>query len=188
MTDWKALNVNLASQPLRNRRFFFACVTVLTAAFLVVSYLAGSQFIKYRRQEGRSGQELARIAKLRETAQREKAGWAGKIQDLSGKYKDKIDLINTLILKKSFSWVEFFSLLEQALPASSYITGGMTPEQISAGKLVVHFKVVTQNFPELQELVQNLYSLKFQNVLVINETRIEGQMVSEISASYERMD
>jgi hypothetical protein len=188
MTDWKALKVNLASQPLRNRRFFFTCVGVLTAAFLFVSYLAGSQFIKYRRQEGGAGQKLARIAQLRETAQREKAGWAGKIQDLSGKYKEKIDLINTLILKKSFSWVEFFSLLEQALPASSYITGGMAPEQISAGKLLVHFKVVTQNYAELQELVQNLYSLKFQNVLVINETRIEGQMVSEISASYERMD
>jgi len=188
MTDWKALNVNLASQPLRNRRFFFACVIVLTAAFLVVSYLAGSQFIKYRRQEGTAGRGLARIAQLRETAQREKAGWAGKIQDLSGKHKEKIDLINTLILKKSFSWVEFFSLLEQALPASSYITGGIAPEQISAGKLVVHFKVVTQNFPEVQELVQNLYSLKFQNVLVINETKIEGRMVSEISAGYERMD
>jgi len=187
MTDWKTVDVNLASQPLRNRRFFFAGTGTLAAAFVLVTALAGTQFLKYKRQEKEAGQALARIIRLSETAQREKAGWTAKVQDLSGKNKEKIDLLNSLILNKSFSWVEFFSLLEQALPASSFLTT-MTPEQTPAGNLDVRFKVVTQNFGDLLQFVQNLYRLGFKRVLVTNETQLEGQMLSELSASYERMD
>lgn len=187
MRNWKMVNVNLASQPLRNRRFFFAAAGLLTVTFILVMALAGSQFLKYRRLEREAGQGLSRIVRLSETAQREKAGWTSKVQDLSGRLKEKIGLLNSLILEKSFSWVEFFSLLEQALPASSYITT-MTPEQTPAGNLDVRFKVVSQNFSDLLQLVKNLYALKFKRVLLNNETQLEGQMLYELSASYERLD
>jgi dihydrodipicolinate synthase/N-acetylneuraminate lyase len=64
----------------------------------------------------------------------------------------------------------------------------LSPEQTSAGKIDVRFKVVTQNLDELVELVRKLYALGFKQVSVVSETKIEGQMLSEISAVYERTD
>jgi hypothetical protein len=156
-------------------------------ALLIVAFSAGHYHFKYRRQSHAANQELARLVRLLEKAERERAGWTNRTLDFSKNYKDKVDLINNLILRKSFSWVDFFSLLEEALPASSYITS-LTPEQTSAGKIDVHFKVVTQNLDGLLELVRKLFRLGFKQVSVINETKIEGQMLSEISASYERTD
>jgi hypothetical protein len=187
MTGWKKLNLNLASHPLRNRRFFFAGAGVLTVALVVVAFSAGSYFSKYKGQADTAGRELARLVLVRETAQKEKVNWTNRVLDLSNSAQNKVDLINNLIRRKSFSWVEFFSLLEEALPASSYIAS-LSPEQTSAGKIDVRFKVVTQNLDELVELVRKLYALDFKQVSVINETKIEGQMLSEISAVYERTD
>jgi hypothetical protein len=187
MTDWKKMNLNLASHPLRNLRFFFIGAGVLTVAFVVAASSAGSYFSKFKGRADTAGRELARVVLGRETAQREKANWTNRVLDLSNSAQNKVSLINNLILRKSFSWVEFFSLLEEALPASSYITS-LSPEQTSAGKIDVRFKVVTQNLDELVELVRRLFALDFKQVSVINETKIEGQMLSEISAVYERTD
>jgi len=187
MIDRKKLNLNLASHPLRNRRFFFAGSGVLTVAFLVCAFLTVTNFFKYKTQADTAGRELARVVQLREAAQREKASWTNRILDLSNSFKNKVDLVNNLILRKTFSWVEFYSLLEEALPAASYLTA-LSPEQTSPGKVDVRFKVVTQNLDELVVLVQKLFALNFRQVSVINETKIEGQMLSEISAVYERTD
>jgi hypothetical protein len=187
MTDLKKMNLNLASHPLRNRRFFFTGAGVLTVALVVVAFSAGSYFSKFKGQADTAGRELARIVLVRETAQREKANWTNRVLDLSNSAQNKVSLINNLILRKSFSWVEFFSLLEEALPAASYLTS-LSPEQTSAGKIDVRFKVVTQNLDELVELVRKLYALGYKQVSVVNETKIEGQMLSEISAVYERTD
>jgi hypothetical protein len=185
MTNLKKMNLNLASHPLRNRRFFFAGAGVLTVAFVVVALSAGSYFSKFKGQADTAGRELARIVLVRETAQKEKANWTNRVLDLSNSAQNKVSLVNNLILRKSFSWVEFFSLLEEALPSASYLTS-LSPEQTSSGKIDVRFKVVTQNLDELVELVRKLYALGLKQVSVINETKIEGQMLSEISAVYER--
>jgi len=187
MNDRKKLSLNLASHPLRNRRFFLGGAGLLTVAFVVVAFLAGSYFSKFKRQIDTAGRELARISLARETAQREKVSWTNRVLDLSQSTQKKVDLINDLIRRKSFSWVEFFSLLEEAMPAPSYMTA-LSPEQTSAGKIDVRFKVVTQSLEELIELVKKLFALDFKQISVINETKIEGQMLSEISAVYERTD
>ncbi len=187
MTTWKKLSVNLASHPLRNRRFFFTSSGVLTITFLLVGFLAVTDFFKYRGHADTAGRELARIIQLRDTAQREKTNWTNRVLDLSNSFKNKVDLTNNLILRKTFSWVEFLSLLEEALPATSYLTV-LSPEQTSTGRIDVRFKVVTQTLDELVALVRKLYGLGFKQVSVINETKIEGQMLSEISAVYERTD
>jgi len=187
MTGWKKLNLNLASHPLRNRRFFFAGAGLLAVAFVAAAFLAGSNFSKYKGQADTAGRELARLVLVRDTAQREKVNWTNRVLDLSSGAQKKVDLINNLIRRKSFSWVEFFSLLEEALPAASYLTA-LSHEQTSAGKIDIRFKVVTQNLDELVELVGKLFALDFKQVSVINETKIEGQMLSEVSAVYERTD
>jgi hypothetical protein len=187
MNDWKKTNLNLASHPLRNRRFFIAGAGLLALSFVIAAFLAGSYFSKFKGQADTAGRELARIILVRETAQREKVNWTNRVLDLSHSAQNKVDVINNLIRRKSFSWVEFFSLLEEALPAASYLTA-LSPEQTSAGKIDVRFKVVTQNLEELVELVRQLYALDFKQISVINETKIEGQMLSEISAVYERTD
>jgi hypothetical protein len=185
MTSGNALNINLASQPLRNRRFFFILVGGLVAATLIVSSFAGFYFFKYRARRQSVQSELANMERLVQAAQKEKSERTAEIKELSQKYKEKIDLINSIIMNKSFSWVEFFSYLEDALPASSFISW-IAPVQAGAGKFEVKFKVVSQRVGELLHLIQNLNALKFKQISVQSESKLGGRLVSELSIAYER--
>ena len=87
---------------------------------------------------------------------------------------------------KGFSWVEFFGLLERALPASSYISS-MAPVSSVDGKIEVRFKVVSPGLGDTLQLVQNLAAAVGRAPLVQSETKTGGQTISEITLTYERI-
>jgi hypothetical protein len=120
-----------------------------------------------------------------QTAQKEQEEWSAQVGELSQANKDKISSINGIILKKNFSWVDFFSRIEEALPEASYISW-MAPLQVGGGPFEVRFKVVSPILQDLLEFIQKLNSLGFKNISVRNETPFEGRIVSEISVSHER--
>jgi hypothetical protein len=181
----KKANVNLASQPLRNRRFFFALLSLAAGMFLLIAALSALSYFKSRAREGSVRGSLVQMQQLTQTAHKEKNDWSLQIRDLSRKYQDKIDSINAIILKKSFSWVDFFSKLEEALPAGSSISW-FAPIQAAEGKFEFKFKVVSQNLSDLLALIQKLDALGFRNVSMKNEVSQPGQLVSEIALSHER--
>ncbi|MGB2845815.1 MAG: hypothetical protein WBC02_13260 [Candidatus Aminicenantaceae bacterium] len=108
------------------------------------------------------------------------------IESAALKYEPKVDLINSIILRKSFSWIQFFSDLESSLPDSSYIVS-MEPVLAEHSRLQLRLKIATSSVNDLLELIDNLKELKFDQIRMKSENLSEnGMLVSEISLSYER--
>jgi len=181
----KKASVNLASRPLRNRRFFFALVSLIAAVFLFLTALSAFSIFRNSGREKSARGSLARMEQMTQRVQKEKDEWSLKIRNLSREDKDRIGSTNGIILKKSFSWVDFFSRLEEALPAASFISW-MAPLQASEGKLAVRFRVVSLNLNDLLALIQKLASLGFKDISVKNEILLPGQISSEIFLNNER--
>jgi len=181
----KKAKVNLASHPLRNRRFFFTLLAAAAGIFLLVAALTLLSAAKSRSREAALRDSLDRMARLTRTAQKEKDDWSLQIRDLSKKYKDVIGSINDIILAKTFSWVDFFSRLEEALPAGSFISS-IAPIQAVEGKIELRFKVVSRTLNDLLALIQKLNALGFKNISVKNEATLAGQLTSEILLTHER--
>jgi hypothetical protein len=181
----KKTKVNLASHPLRNRRFFFTVLAAVAGIFLIATAFAVLSVSHSRTRLSSTRDSLARMARLTQTAQKEKDGWNLQARDLAKKNKDVIGSINAIILAKTFSWVEFFSRLEEALPAGSFISS-IAPVQAVEGKIELRFKVVSQSLNDLLALIQKLNALRFKNISVKNEATQAGQLTSEILLTYER--
>lgn len=181
----KKAKVNLASHPLRNRRFFFALLAAAAGIFVLVAALTLLSAAKSRSREAALRDSLDRMARLTRTAQKEKDDWGLQIRDLSKKNKDVIGSINDIILAKTFSWVDFFSRLEEALPAGSFILS-IAPIQAVEEKIELRFKIVSQTLNDLLALIQKLNALGFKNISVKNEASLAGQLTSEILLTHER--
>jgi len=181
----KKINLNLASEPLRNRRFYRLLFWVLIGIFLCVSCLSAFLFLSYRQRGIEAKIALAQVSKKIQAAQKERNEFNRQIQRVSRKNKEKFDFINIIILKKSFSWVDFFSRLEKALPASSYILT-FSPLEAGERRIDLRFKVVSASLNTLLELIRNLNASNFKNITVKNEAKEAGVIISEISLSYER--
>ena len=108
-----------------------------------------------------------------------------EIKALTARTRDRVDLVNAAIMKKSFRWTEFFTMLEGALPASSYISS-MSPVTAVEGRFEIKFKVVSRTMGDLLQLTQNLFTFTGHPPLILNETRTGGQLVSEITLTYEK--
>lgn len=182
----KRLNLNLSSEPLRNRRLFYLLLSLSAVAVLLVSFLAGAMFLKYKREGDRAKSSLAKVSQQIAIAQREEREFESKSRQASQIFKEKVDLINGIILRKSFSWIEFLSNLENSLPNASYIVS-LAPTLTEDSRIELRFRVVSQNLAGLLEFINNLNALKFKGIRFLSEKKNEsGQILSEISLSYER--
>ena len=181
----KNVPVNLASRPLRNRRFLLAVLAGLVAVFVLVALAGGLSLRKSRRLETAARTDLDRIRQLAESARKERDAWSAEAADLARKLKDTVEAVNGIIQRKSFSLVDVFSRLEDALPAGSYVAG-ISPVEPAAGRLDLRFRVVSPGLPELLTLIQKLGSLGFKNISVKNEATVDGRLVSEITFSHEK--
>jgi hypothetical protein len=181
----KNVPVNLASRPLRNRRFFFAALLAFAAVFALAALAAGLSLRTSHKLEAGARTDLDRITRLSESARKEKDAWSAEAAELARKLKDTVEAVNGIIQRKSFSLVDVFTRLEEALPVGSYIAG-ISPVAPADGRLDLRFRVVSPSLPELLALVQKLGGLGFKNISVKNEATVEGRLVSEITFSHER--
>jgi hypothetical protein len=155
-------------------------------ALLIISFFAGKIFVEYKAKAQETRASVKRTDKLIKDVQRDEEDFSAKIEDAIIKYKGKVDLINSIILGKSFSWIEFLSDLENSLPDSSYIVS-MAPTLAKDSKVQLSFKVVYSSVDDLLELYNNLKALKFNQIRIISEAENErGLLLSEISLNYEK--
>jgi len=186
MIKSKRLNLNIASHPLRNRRIFYSFLTFLVFMCLLVFFLGGRTFLEYRSKASRVKVLIAKTDRLIRNVQRDEKKFSAGIQNAIKGYKSKVDRINSIILKKSFSWIEFFSDLEISLPDSSYIIS-LAPTLTEDSKMQVRFKVASSDLNDLIKLLDNLNALEFDQIRIIGEGENEtGTHISEISLYYER--
>ncbi|MGB8953347.1 MAG: hypothetical protein WCC06_11860 [Candidatus Aminicenantales bacterium] len=182
----RKFNLNLASEPLRNRRFFRLLFWSLAAAVLCLSVASVVFYLSERARLAGAQKDLADVHRTIRITQKEREEFAVRTQEISQKYAESVDFFNAVIVKKCFSWVEFFTLLENALPASSYIVS-LSPLQLTESKMEWRMKVVSPHLQGLLELVHNLQVSQFKNITVKNEARdADAQLLAEITLAYER--
>jgi Tfp pilus assembly protein PilN len=178
--------MNLATHPSKNRRFFFFLTAILVFLICLFSILSGSTFLGYHQKNRNFALTKAQIERKMQDVQRENRRLTMLIEDASQKHGERLDFINSLIYKKSFSWVEFLSSLEESLPETCYVVS-MVPSLKENSKMEVRLKIAAPNLDELLKLNKNLYEQHFTNIRIINESTNEaGMLVSEISLVYER--
>jgi hypothetical protein len=185
MTSVRKLDINLAGRPRRNRRFFFAAAATLSILLLLFVSLGLGSLIRYKTEQSRALAEYDRLDDVIKKEERARTIRETALKELTRRNKDRVERVNDVIMKKAFSWVEFFTMLEGALPASSYISS-MSPVAAVEGRFEVRFKVVSRSMGDLLQLTQNLLNVTGQPPLILNETRMNGQLISEITLTYEK--
>ena len=181
------LNPNLATRPLRNRRLFLLLGGVLGLAFLVTALLAVILLLQFTLKKNGVRASLKKADETIVKAQSEQKRLDARLKEAGQKDQDIIDTINSIILRKSFSWTDFLSKLEECLPGPSYILS-LAPTLVDDTRIQFHFRIVSQNLDDLLTLINKLQELKFSQPRVETEERNDrGQLTSEISVIYERV-
>ncbi len=182
----RRMGLNLATRPLRNRRFFFALAGALGLALLVTALLAIIVFFRFALKKGEVRARLQEVEAAIRTAQSEQKRLTARTKEAVDKQQDIIDTINGIILKKSLSWTDFLTKLEEGLPDSSYILSMSIP-QVDSQRIQFRIRVASRNLDDLLTLINKLRELGFSQPRVETEERVDqGQLLSEISVTYER--
>ncbi len=176
------LNLNLATRPRRNRRFY---VLLSRGLVVLIAVLAGLAVFTVLEYGGEAARLRASIA-LEDEASREERRLTADIKAEERLSRGRVDLVNGIILKKTFSWTKLLSELEAALPGPSFITA-FVPSISDQGAAALRLRVTSRNLDDLQTLITNLNARGFKNIQVFDETRAgDGRLVTEISLTYER--
>ena len=185
MMDAKRLSLNLATYPLRNRRFFFLLLSIMAVTLVLISYLAARTYIKYRSEAQKVRASIDNVDQLIMVAGTEEKSFRQKIEEAVRRDKDKVDLVNSIILRKVFSWTELLSTLENSLPDSSYILS-LAPTLAEDSRLQIRLRVVSQDLDKLLEFLNKLKASKFRIRIEGEMASEKGLLISEVSLSYER--
>jgi Tfp pilus assembly protein PilN len=186
MKNMEKIRLNLASRPLRNTRFYRACLVGLAFLLIVLAFLAGFFFIKYGFKDRRAKSSLRDLEGQMQQTRAEETRFKARADAAAKAEKGRVDLVNSIIFRKSFSWNAFLSQLEGALPDPSYITS-LAPSFVGEASLDLRIKVVSRSLDDLLALINNLSARNFKRIRVENESADErGQLISEITFSYER--
>lgn len=186
MKNSRPMNLNLASHPLRNRRLFTLLFSILVVLFLLISFFAGKIFIRYRSDARRAKTSIRQTERLIENTQRDEKSLSSRINEATKNNKSQVDMVNSIILKKSFSWIEFFADLEKSLPDSTYIVS-LAPTLTEDSGIRLRLRVACINVDDLLKLIDNFGDLGFNDIQIEGENPNErGLLISEISLRYER--
>lgn len=160
--------------------------SLFASAFLVVALIGGYTYLNYRSKGKDVRSSIEESEQMIKNAQREEMRFSGRIDEETTKYKAKIDLINSLIYRKSFSWIAFLADLENSLPDSCYIVS-LAPNLMGDSKMEVRLRVASPNLNALINLLNKLDSKKFKQITIRSESRTDtGFLLAEISSIYER--
>ncbi len=180
------LDLNLATKPRRNRRLYAALIRGLIFFLAVLAALTAFVVVKYGGESARLKAANAGTQKLQGDAVGEEKRLTADVKREERLGRTRVDLVNGIIHKKTFSWTSLFSELEKALPASSYITmlsPGFTPE----GSVAIRLRLTSRSLDDLLTLINNLSARGFKGIQVFGESRSEdGRLITEISLTYER--
>jgi Tfp pilus assembly protein PilN len=179
------IGLNLATSPLRNRRLYFFLGGLLGLGILVSALLAGTFFFRFTLRTRVVKAELRKVDSAISEDRKEQSRLAARTREAAKRDRNKVDLVNSIILKKSFPWTDFLASLEECLPDSSYILS-LSPTLLDDSNVQVRFKVVSRNLEELLTLINNLESRKFNPRSESEERNNRGELTSEITISYER--
>jgi len=181
------IKLNLASEPLRNRRFYWLLSGLMVGASVIILLVSLGLLTHYRVQANRIQKELIRLARMEDSLRREEKQFSARASALSKEFEAFVEQANDIISQKSFPWSDFFSRLEKALPPACYLTSLAFTEKKAVG-LQVRFKLASPDLPTLLATIEALKKAGFSGLRVENEDQAEGALISEVVMTYERTD
>lgn len=161
------LIINLAREPRRNRRpyrFMVAGLTLLILAAAVALVLFNLKSLAQFRELKQANLSLEEKKAGLSTENRQ---LTRELENLRRRYREPVDEINSLLERKSFSWVLFFNRIEEALPPGSFLQGLNPPSSLASREF--RARVALSSREELAQLIKNLQLQKFEEVRVLNE-------------------
>jgi hypothetical protein len=171
---------------MRNRRLFLLLAVFLGISTCLVLVLGGKLHFEYKDLAQEAEKEVEQIERQISVDQRKANELNIKIVDLDEEHSEEVELINSLVYSKSFSWMDFFSALEESLPASSYIVS-LRPFPEEGISMEVKFKVASASMNELLNFIARLAAKGFKDIQILSESKSpEGHSLTEISLRYER--
>jgi Tfp pilus assembly protein PilN len=180
------LDLNLATRPRRNRRLYSVLARVLAVCCIGLAGGTAYVVLELGSESSRLKSVNAEQRKLKDEADREQRRLVAEVRRQERLGQPRVDLVNGIILRKTFQWTALLSGLERALPASSYITSlnpGFTPE----GAVALRMSVTSRSLEDLTALIDSLNGGGFKNIQVYGESRSgDGRIITEISLTYER--
>jgi len=186
MNGSRGININLAGEPLKNTRFFRAAAAVLLVSLAGALLLGVGLLVRHQGRAGKLGEQAAALRESTAEARLQAKRLESRAKELSERRKADVDFVNEVILRKSFSWVELLSRLEEALPSSSVVVS-LSPSSSSGGAKAE--AAMTAVFPGLNDLlrfIRNLYSRGFSQVRLISEKKDGfGRLEAQIAVVYE---
>jgi hypothetical protein len=180
----KRLRINLASVPLRNRNLYFTLLGLLAVLILAAAVGGGLIYFRYHGRNVASRASLQDLELSSESARTETASFAAKSQEASRRQKARVDFANEAVYFKSFSWTGFLSEMERSLPGASHIIA-LTPTPMGKSRVEVRLRVVSASLNEMLAFVNNLKAPSFANIRIISDEQKGGEIVSEVSLTYE---
>lgn len=185
MNGSRGVSINLASEPLRNNRFFRATAGALAVLLVGVMAAAGWLFVRHRSEALKLAREAASLRASVEAARTETERLESQARELASRHKPDVDFANELILGKSFSWVGLLSRLEEALPSESAVIS-LAPASAGGARAEVTLTAVFRNLNDLLGFVNNLYGRGFSRVRLVSEKSDgHGRLEAQIAVTYE---
>ncbi|MFQ6083510.1 MAG: hypothetical protein ACE5WD_09135 [Candidatus Aminicenantia bacterium] len=185
MERFQTLNLNLAKNPVKNKRFFYLLICVLIPLILIVLGLNIIKFLEYFQKEKEVKQSILRIERKCNRLRQEEKRYLERIKNLKKENKEKVELINELIFKKSFSWTSLLFALENSMLGDTIIFS-LRPE-LRQSEVKVRIEIGARNINGLLSFVNSLKKQNFQNIQVLNERKDEkGIIFSTISFNFPR--
>ncbi|MCX8159923.1 MAG: hypothetical protein N3G18_03200 [Candidatus Saccharicenans sp.] len=173
------LMINLASQPRRNRRPYrfmtVGLVLVILAAAVVLVLFNLESLTRFRQLR----QSNLILVEKKDSLSSENQQLFRELENLRRRYREPVDEINGLLERKSFSWVVFFSRLEEALPPGSFLLTLNPPSSLTSREF--RARVALGHRDELAQLTKNLQLQRFEDIKVLNENYQDNRFQVEMT-------
>jgi Tfp pilus assembly protein PilN len=180
--------INLATNPFRNRRLSLGLLGFLAAVLMCMVVLSLVVYISYSGRLAEAREASRETENLFRGLQTEQRQLNARIAEISGLYQEKIDFLNQVIRQKSFSWSEFLSDLEEMLPDYSYIVS-LTPQLREGSEVGVRLRIAAPGLTHMVQFLNKLYARTYTGVRVANESSTDrGYLLWEVYFVYKRHD
>jgi hypothetical protein len=168
--------INLATQPYENARRFFL---LWGALLLVVAALTGALVyganLGWRQAHVTSQKIAVEKSNLDKLNQQEQADLAILNKPENRDVRERSQVLNSLILRKEFSWSLIFADLEQLMPTRLHVVS-IKPQLDANNDIEIHMSVAGDSRDKAIELVHNMeQSREFRHAQVLSETSMHRE-------------
>jgi len=178
------IDLNLSTRPFKPYRVVNLVLFVILLGLAAVSV---RQFYSYReysklaaaiRDEEREARALADAKAKQRAALASTMSGGGAAAKLS-----EVEFLNSLILKKSFSWTQVFATLEDRMPDDVYLLG-LQPFTDDQGKIGLNMKIRGRSLASAADFVSILESSGvFGDVTVAVEEKMDAVAAGEVEVT-----